>query len=63
MDIDSAARRRSDPREHLQQGALSRAVPTHDPNRVTLVDLEAHVIERVERLLGLRAPEPLQPGE
>ena len=53
---DLAGRRRRDPGEQLQQGALARPVAPDEPQHLALVHVEAHVLEGPELLL-LRPPQ------
>ena len=57
-ELDAALGRRSDPVDDLEQGALPCAVAADDADDLSPLDLEAHVVERVElldlfRLAGL----------
>ncbi len=54
-DLDRPAVGRVDAREQLQQGALAGAVAADDPEELALGDVEAEVVEDVERATGRAA--------
>ena len=50
--IDLAPRRNRDARQDLQEGALAGAVPADDANDLAFRDLERHVVESPDELVG-----------
>ncbi len=61
-DLDAAARGRRDPRQHLEERRLARAVPTDDSEHLALLDVERDVPERPDLLCLGRVLAPREPA-
>ena len=55
--------RRRDARQYLEQRGLSRAVPTDDAEHLAALDLEGHVLQRPDGVLGVLVVHRTESGE